>query len=83
MRTIVQALSLVLFTLLFLWTNWKLPDWLPADMHLRLYPVLGLSAVLAGREIVNRGLWSFRPHRGRTARRSVLLRLCPSPRGRD
>jgi hypothetical protein len=59
MRTVVQALSLVLFTLLFLWANWKLPDWLPADVYLRLDPLLGLSAVLAGREIVVRALWSL------------------------
>jgi ferredoxin-type protein NapF len=59
MRTVVQALSLVLFSLLFLFANYKLPDWLPADVYLRLDPLLGLSAVLAGRELVNRALWSL------------------------
>jgi len=59
MRTVVQALSLLLFSLLFLFANYKLPDWLPADVYLRLDPLLGLSAVLAGRELVNRALWSL------------------------
>ncbi len=59
MRTAVQALSLLLFSLLFLFANYKLPDWLPADVYLRLDPLLGVSAVLAGREIVNRALWSL------------------------
>ena len=59
MRTAVQALSLLLFTLLFLFANYRLPDWLPADIYLRLDPLLGLSAILAGKEIVNRALWSL------------------------
>ena len=59
MRTVVQALSLLLFSILFLFANYKLPDWLPADVYLRLDPLLGLSAVLAGRELVNRALWSL------------------------
>jgi len=59
MRTAVQALSLLLFTLLFLFANYKLPDWLPADIYLRLDPLLGLSAILAGKEIANRALWSL------------------------
>jgi hypothetical protein len=49
-RAWVQALSLFLFTLLFALANFRLPDWLPADIYLRLNPLLGLSAVLAGRE---------------------------------
>ena len=59
MRTAVQVLSLLLFTLLFLFANYRLPDWLPADMYLRLDPLLGLGAILAGKEIVNRALWSL------------------------
>ena len=59
MRTVVQALSLLLFSLLFFFTNYKLPDWLPADIYLRLDPLLGLGAVLAGKEIVSRALWSL------------------------
>ena len=59
MRTAIQALSLLLFTLLFLFANYRLPDWLPADIYLRLDPLLGLSAILAGKEIVNRALWSL------------------------
>jgi polyferredoxin/NAD-dependent dihydropyrimidine dehydrogenase PreA subunit len=59
MRTAVQALSLLLFSLLFLFANYKLPDWLPADVYLRLDPLLGLSAVLAGKEVVTRALWSL------------------------
>ncbi len=59
MRTFVQALSLLLFSLLFLLANYRLPEWLPADIYLRLDPLLGLSAVLAGREVVTRALWSL------------------------
>jgi len=56
MRTVVQALSLLLFTLLFALANYRLPDWLPADIYLRIDPLLGLSAVLAGREWIARAL---------------------------
>lgn len=59
MRTVVQALSLCLFTLLFAFANYRLPDWLPADLYLRLDPLLGLSAILAGREIISRTLWAL------------------------
>lgn len=57
MRTGVQALSLLLFTLLFALANYRLPDWLPADIYLRLDPLLGLTAILAGREMVTRAVW--------------------------
>jgi ferredoxin len=57
MRTAVQALSLALFTFLFALANYWLPDWLPADIYLRLDPLLGLSAILAGREWIGRALW--------------------------
>jgi len=56
MRTVVQALSLALFTLLFALANYWLPEWLPADIYLRLDPLLGLSAVLTGREWIARAL---------------------------
>jgi polyferredoxin len=59
MRTVIQALSLLLFSLLFFLANYRLPDWLPADVYLRLDPLLGLSAVIAGREVVHRALWSL------------------------
>ena len=60
MRTFIQALSLALFSLLFfVFANYKLPEWLPADIYLRLDPLLGLSAVLSGREIIGRALWSL------------------------
>ena len=60
MRTLIQAVSLFVFSLLFfVFANYKLPEWVPADIYLRLDPLLGLSAVLAGREIIGRALWSF------------------------
>ncbi len=59
MRIAVQALSLLLFSILFLYADYKLPDWLPADVYLRLDPLLGWGAVLAGRELVNRAIWSL------------------------
>lgn len=59
MRTTVQALSLVLFTVLFALANYRLPDWLPADIYLRLDPLLGLSAILAGHAWVDRALWGL------------------------
>ena len=59
MRTFFQALSLVFFTALFAFANYRLPEWLPADVYLRLDPLLGLSAVLAGKEVIRRALWSL------------------------
>ncbi len=59
MRTFLQALSFLIFTTLFIFANYKLPEWLPADVYLRLDPLLGLSAVLAGKEVINRALWSL------------------------
>src|SRR4030043_444231 len=59
MRTFIQALSLLLFTTLFLFATYKLPDWLPADIYLRLDPLLGINAVFAAREIIPRALWSL------------------------
>lgn len=57
MRTAVQTLSLLTFTILFALANYRLPDWLPADLYLRLDPLLGLSAALAGREWIARAVW--------------------------
>jgi ferredoxin len=60
MKAWVQALSLVLFSLLFFFfANYKLPDWLPADIYLRLDPLLGLSAILSAREWIPRAFWSL------------------------
>jgi len=59
MRTFIQTFSLLLFSILFFFATYKLPDWLPADIYLRLDPLLGMNAVFAAREIVNRALWSL------------------------
>ena len=59
MRTIIQTLSLLLFSVLFVFATYGLPNWLPADIYLRLDPLLGINAVLASREIINRALWSL------------------------
>jgi MauM/NapG family ferredoxin protein len=59
MRRILQALSLLLFSTLFALATYKLPDWLPADIYLRLDPLLGLNAIFAGREIIGRALWAL------------------------
>jgi len=59
MRTIIQTLSLLLFSILFVLATYKLPDWVPADIYLRLDPLLGMNAVFAAREIIHRALWSL------------------------
>jgi hypothetical protein len=59
MRTFIQALSLLLFSTLFVFATYKLPDWLPADIYLRLDPLLGINAVFAAREVIPRALWSL------------------------
>jgi len=59
MRKIIQALSLLLFTAFFVLATYRLPDWLPADLYLRIDPLLGLNAVLASREMIGRALWSL------------------------
>jgi len=59
MRTLIQALSLLLFSTLFVFATYKLPDWLPADIYLRLDPLLGINAVFAAREVIRRALWSL------------------------
>ena len=59
MRTLIQALSLLFFSTLFIFATYKLPNWLPADIYLRLDPLLGLNAIFAAREIIGRALWGF------------------------
>ena len=59
MRKTVQALSLLLFTAFFALATYRLPDWLPADLYLRIDPLLGLNALLASREMIGRVLWSL------------------------
>ena len=59
MRTFIQALSLLLFSVLFVFATYRLPNWLPADIYLRLDPLLGLNAVFAAREIIGRVLWAL------------------------
>ena len=59
MRTWIQALSLLLFSALFVSATYKLPDWLLADIYLRLDPLLGLNAIFAAKEIIGRALWSL------------------------
>ena len=59
MRKSIQALSLLLFTTLFLLATYRLPDWLPADIYLRIDPLLGINAVIASREFIARVLWSL------------------------
>jgi ferredoxin-type protein NapF len=59
MRIFIQALSFSIFVLLFVFTDYRLPSWIPADLYLRLDPLLGLTALLANKEIISRVLWSF------------------------
>jgi len=59
MKKTIQVLSLLMFTALFLLADYRLPDWLPADIYLRIDPLLGINAVLAAREIIPRVLWSL------------------------
>lgn len=59
MRLPLQITSLSIFTLLFIWATYKLPDWLPVDIFLRLDPLVSFTAILASREIIHRVLWSL------------------------
>src|SRR5512139_537686 len=59
MRTFIHALSLLLFSVFFIFATYKLPNWLPADIYLRLDPLLGLNAIFAAREIIGRALWAL------------------------
>jgi ferredoxin-type protein NapF len=59
MRKTVQALSLLRVTAFFALATYRLPDWLPADIYLRIDPLLGINAVIASREFIGRVLWSL------------------------
>jgi MauM/NapG family ferredoxin protein len=59
MKRTAQAASLCLFSACFVFAAYGLPAWFPADIYLRLDPLLGLNAVLAAREIIGRALWSL------------------------
>lgn len=59
MRTLLQALSLLLFSVLFVLATYRLPDWLPADIYLRVDPLLGINAIFAAREIIHRALFGL------------------------
>jgi len=59
MRIFIQALSFSIFVLLFVFANYRLPPWLPADLYFRLDPLLALTAVLAQKEVISRVLWSL------------------------
>jgi MauM/NapG family ferredoxin protein len=59
MKTFIQAFSLLLFSVFFVFATYTLPNWLPADIYLRLDPLLGINAVIAAREIIGRALWAL------------------------
>ena len=59
MRKTIQALSLLLFTAFFALATYRLPDWFPADLYLRIDPLLGMNAIIASREMIGRALWSL------------------------
>lgn len=59
MRSFIQALSLLLFSILFVLATYRLPDWLPADIYLRLDPLLGINAIFSAREIIHRALFGL------------------------
>jgi polyferredoxin len=59
MRKYIQSLSLLLFFTFFFLATYRLPVWLPADIYLRIDPLLGVNAVIASREIIARVLWSL------------------------
>ncbi len=58
MKRFIQTVSLCLFSAFFVFATYKLPTWFPADIYLRLDPLLGLNAILAAREIIGRALWA-------------------------
>jgi len=59
MRSFIQGLSLLLFSVFFVFATYKLPNWLPADIYLCLDPLLGMNAVFAAKEVIGRALWSL------------------------
>jgi len=56
MRAFFQGVSLFIFTLLFILATYKLPEWLPADIYLRLDPLGGLGAFFAAKKIIHHSL---------------------------
>jgi MauM/NapG family ferredoxin protein len=59
MKKYIQVLSLLLFSAFFFLATYQLPDWFPADLYLRLNPLLGLTAILASKEWIGRAFWSL------------------------
>jgi MauM/NapG family ferredoxin protein len=59
MRRLIQAVSLSLFSLLFYLATFRLPDWIMADVYLRLDPLLGINAIFAKKEIIPRVLFGL------------------------
>jgi MauM/NapG family ferredoxin protein len=59
MRRFIQALSFSLFVLLFVLADYRLASWFPVDLYLRLDPLLGLTAILAQKEMISRAVWSL------------------------
>jgi polyferredoxin len=59
MRRAVQGLSLAAFTVLFALATYRLPEWLPADLYLRIDPLIGLTSVVASRAFIDRALWGL------------------------
>ena len=59
MKKSIQVLSLLLFSAFFFLATYQLPDWFPADLYLRLNPLLGLTAILASKEWIGRAFWSL------------------------
>ncbi|MGQ9637381.1 MAG: 4Fe-4S dicluster domain-containing protein [Thermodesulfobacteriota bacterium] len=59
MRRFIQILSLLLFSTLFVFATFRLPDWLFPDLYLRLDPLLSLNAIFAARELIPRALWAL------------------------
>jgi polyferredoxin len=59
MRKTIQFLSVFLFTALFVLATYRLPDWLWADIYLRIDPLLAINALVASREIIGRVLASL------------------------
>jgi len=58
MRTFIQAVSLGLFTAFFVFATYKLPEWFPADIYLRLDRYWDSSRPF-GKKIIGRALWSL------------------------
>ena len=56
MRKAIQAASLAAFTALFVLATYRLPDWLPADLYLRIDPLLGIDALVSSRAFIGRAL---------------------------